>query len=372
MLYRLPEELKHFAMLTILRYLIYSAINIFLPAYLIYKYDLKTSLMFLAFQYFFIYTFISISFFKRLTSKCSAEMIQILSTIFGVLGIVVVFLIKNLLGIIFGAFLLNLNFTLYWLSKHYVIVKYAKKEEEIEESVIIDSIGRIVYFVTPLISSYIIYKLGYPIYYAITIFIIFSIIAYIITRTKKKKTYFYTKERALFKYKLLFFLEGVIGSGWILSTTALLFYNIHTDIKFYGILKGLSQILIIALSFYIARMIDKKHNLKISILSLIFLAISFYLYILFKDNIYALSIIVTLISLFYNLGSISPSAFLYEYAKAIDSGIILGREILLTFGRSIILFLSVYCQQIIYVIAFLTSIYVFIFYEIAIKHRDLL
>jgi len=371
-LYRLPEEVKHFAMLTILRYIIYSSINIFLPAYIIYAYDLKTSLLYLALQYFFIHTFISISFFRKLTSKYSAEMIQIISTIFGVIGIVAVFLIKNIVGIVISAFLLNLNFTLYWLSKHYIIVRYAKKEDEMEESVIVDSIGRIAYFITPILSSYIIYRLGYPMYYAITTFVILSIIAYIISKTKKKRTYLHSRERIQFKYKLLFFLEGVIGSGWLLTTTAFLFYNLNTNIKFYGILKGISQIVIIALSFYIAKTIDKKHNLKISIISLILLAISFYLYIVLKDNMYILSVIVTLISLFYNLGSISPSAFLYEYAKTIDSGIILGREFLLTLSRFSILFLSIYYQEIIYVVAVLTVIYVFIFYEIAIKHKHLL
>ena len=371
MLYKLPEEVKHFAVLTVLRSIIFTAINIFLPAYLIYAYSLRTAIIYMSMQYFLVYMIFSVFLFKRLSKKHSAEYIQIISTIFGVVGIVVLFLVRGLIGIFVSAFLLNINTTLYWLSKHYVVVGYAKQREMMEESVFIDVIGRIAQFLLPLVSSYIIYSLGYPFYYAVITFLMLFLVIYMINKIRRKKTYLHVPHKISMRFTTLFLLEGVVATGWLLITTALLFYNLNSNVKFYGIIKALSQIIIIAASFYIAKVIDKKHNLKISLFSLVLLSFIYLLYFPLRGNPYLLSIIVVMISLFYNLGSISPTAFLYEYAKNIEAGIIIWRESLLYTIRSIILFISMYFHEVVYLIAFGTILYVVLFYEIAIKHKHL-
>ncbi len=370
-MYSIPEQIKHIVLLTAIRGVLYSAINIFLPAYLVYSHDLRTAVLFMTLKYSFFFALISLKTYRGLIKRFPLEIIQILSLLTGVVGLVVLFLINNWIGFIISAFLLNLQNTLYWLPKHYAIVKFANKKEKMEESVIIDNVGRIISFLTPLVSSYLIYSLGYSIYYAIITFIIVSSLMYLLNRMRSKRTYVFSDHGMNFKFISLFILEGIVAGSWLITTTAFLFYSLSSDVRFYGVMRTLGAVATILLSFYIARMIDSKRDLGMSYFSLILLSFALFGFAFFNSVPFLVSLFVVLISTLYALGSLSPMAFVYEYAKSQGVGVLLGREFLQSIGRSIILFLSAFSIDAVYVGAVFVMIYTMMFYVIVTKHKYL-
>ncbi len=370
-IYSIPEQIKHIVLLTAIRGVLYSAINIFLPAYLVYSHDLRTAVLFMMLKYSFFFALISLKTYRNLIRRFPLEIIQILSLLIGVIGLVVLFLVNNWLGFVISAFLLNLQNTFYWLPKHYAIVKFANKNKKMEESVIIDNVGRIISFLTPIISSYIIYFLGYSLYYAVITFIIVSSLMYILNRIRSKRTYAFPDHGMDFRFTSLFILEGIVAGSWLITTTAFLFYSLSSDVISYGFMRTLGAVVTILLSFYIAKMIDSKHNLKMSLFSLVLLSFALFGFALFTSVPFLVSFFVVLISTLYALGSLSPMAFVYEYAKNEGVGILLGREFLQSIGRSIILFLSALSIDAVYLGALFVILYTMMFYVVVMRYKHL-
>jgi hypothetical protein len=168
--FSLPEQMKHILLFSLLRTAFVSVMGVFLPVYIL---KLTNSLeyvgLFFALTYG-IFGFMFLYLIQTLLNKMSIEELQSISIISGILQSIIVALIpwfQNylLIIIVLLSMLSSISLIFYWIPQHVVLGLFSRKNSEAEDFAKIGLISTIFSILAPIISSIIIYFVGFGMFY---------------------------------------------------------------------------------------------------------------------------------------------------------------------------------------------------------------
>jgi hypothetical protein len=291
--FKFSEQVKHTYLFCFLRAILMVSGGLFIPYY-IFK--------ILGFYYTILYQLLFSSIFRILASLTvknflkkygleRAYFISILAFIIQMLLLKFIDLKQNPYLIFLLAFFASFSIVYYWVPLHLSISLFGSIKRKVEEKFFVDLLISIVKAIFPFLSSILIVFIGFRSFFGLIALVILVLVLYLLSEFKKTnkitKINLRIKRKPDFKALILFFFEGFY------IILALLFYLVlvssYSDLKDFGFLLSLSNILTLLLSFYLSRRIDKFKDYTLAIVGFLLL-ISLYLHIYFATSIRIISL----------------------------------------------------------------------------------
>jgi len=334
--FSLPEQMKHILLFSLLRTAFVSVMGVFLPVYIL---KLTNSLeyvgLFFALTYG-VFGFMFLYLIQTLLNKMSIEELQSISIISGILQSIIVALIpwfQNylLIIIVLLSMLSSISLIFYWIPQHVVLGLFSRKNSEAEDFAKIGLISTIFSILVPIISSIIIYFVGFGMFYILfALCYLVSILG--IKHLLKNKTRISVDIKNI-NLNSMFILEGI---WWFTAMVFLIYvYYVFGNIVIYGSLKSIS-VLVASISAYLFSIfVDAHKDYSIGSLGILVRStiMSIAIFSIVPDII---GVCLLLLSLISPLADIPYFGYIYKKTKKEGIITIFEREYNMCFGRTIL------------------------------------
>ncbi len=335
--YELPEEIKHFYELSIIRAAFLSVGALFLPLYIYTTLGLGYTLFYLFLSYG-LFRLISRPLNVIILREWGIETAMFLAILMSGLMYLLVFLFGiNEYSILLFSILEAFSFSLYWDAYHLSFSVFGRERQFGSEVADLTFIENFISILSPIAASAFIYYLGFHTFYGI-VFVFTLILSLFLVRGFKKtyKVPITFEEVINAPFRRLFFVEGIL-SGLTTPGFLLLYLVLQGSVLAFGAVKTVIGLFVAFFSHLLGYYFDRK--LPFWMGKLMYLG----------STIYALIVSFTLHPLWVSLGEIirwvmntfqvAVSATLYTLARKTVKIIALSRSFYITMGRMLTLFL---------------------------------